>query len=176
MGIYAHLLYTVYPNVKILNAWHAEAHISKGPQCRCYGENGGYTCNDIYFSVDPMHITMALLIDVPCSCITCMWTIVLHVSLSGIITHVRKYVLFLNSYIYISSYIVMCITKERTSLCVVCTCGVGGWGWGSKMTSSNGNIFRITGPLCGEFTSDQWIPLTKAIVLELWCFLWSVPE
>ena len=30
------------------------------------------------------------------------------------------------------------------------------------MTSSNGNIFRITGPLCGEFTGDRWIPLTKA--------------
>ena len=22
--------------------------------------------------------------------------------------------------------------------------------------------FRVTGPLCGEFTSDRWIPLTKA--------------
>ena len=30
------------------------------------------------------------------------------------------------------------------------------------MTSSNGNIFRVTGPLCGEFTGYQWIPLTKA--------------
>ena len=30
------------------------------------------------------------------------------------------------------------------------------------MTSSNGNIFRITGPLCGEFTGHRWIPLTKA--------------
>ena len=30
------------------------------------------------------------------------------------------------------------------------------------MTSSNGNIFHITSPLCGEFTSNQWIPLTKA--------------
>ena len=25
------------------------------------------------------------------------------------------------------------------------------------MTSSNGNIFRVTGPLCGEFTGYQWI-------------------
>ena len=25
------------------------------------------------------------------------------------------------------------------------------------MTSSNGNIFRVTGPLCGEFTGHQWI-------------------
>ena len=44
------------------------------------------------------------------------------------------------------------------------------------MTSSNGNIFRVTGPLCGEFSGYRWIPLTKASVTELWCFLWSVPE
>ena len=30
------------------------------------------------------------------------------------------------------------------------------------MTSSNGNIFRVTGPFCGEFT--------KASDAELWCF------
>ena len=44
------------------------------------------------------------------------------------------------------------------------------------MTSSNGNIFRVTGPLWGEFTGHQWIPLTKASDVELWCFLWSAPE
>ena len=43
------------------------------------------------------------------------------------------------------------------------------------MTSSNGNIFRITGPLCGEFTGPWWIPLTKDSDVELWCFLWSAP-
>ena len=32
---------------------------------------------------------------------------------------------------------------------------------GLMMTSSNGNIFRVTGPLCGEFTGHRWIPLTK---------------
>ena len=31
-------------------------------------------------------------------------------------------------------------------------------------------------PLCGKFTGHQWIPLTKASNVELWCFLWSVPE
>ena len=41
------------------------------------------------------------------------------------------------------------------------------------MTSSNGNIFRVTGHLCGEFTCHRWIPLTKASDAELWCFLWS---
>ena len=39
------------------------------------------------------------------------------------------------------------------------------------MTSSNRNIFRVTGPLCGEFTGPRWIPLTKASDAELWCFL-----
>ena len=29
------------------------------------------------------------------------------------------------------------------------------------MTSSNGNIFHVTDPLCGEFTGDRWIPRTK---------------
>ena len=38
------------------------------------------------------------------------------------------------------------------------------------MTSSNGNIFRVTGHLCGEFTGHQWIPLTKTSDAELWCF------
>ena len=31
------------------------------------------------------------------------------------------------------------------------------------MTSWNGNIFRVTGPLCGEFTGHRWIPLTKPV-------------
>ena len=31
----------------------------------------------------------------------------------------------------------------------------------NMMTSSNGNIFRVTGHLCGEFTGDRWIPRTK---------------
>ena len=30
--------------------------------------------------------------------------------------------------------------------------------------------------LCGEFTGDWWIPLTKASDAALWCFLWSAPE
>ena len=46
----------------------------------------------------------------------------------------------------------------------------------SMMTSSNRNIFRVTGPLCGELTGHRWIPLTKASDAELWCFLWSTPE
>ena len=31
------------------------------------------------------------------------------------------------------------------------------------MTSSNGKILRVTVPLCGEFTGNPWIPLTKPV-------------
>ena len=44
------------------------------------------------------------------------------------------------------------------------------------MTSSNENIFTVTGPLWGEFTGDRWIPLIKARDAGLWCFLWSANE
>ena len=43
------------------------------------------------------------------------------------------------------------------------------------MTSSNGNIFRVTDLLCEGFIGHRWIPLTKASDAELWCFLWSAP-
>ena len=44
------------------------------------------------------------------------------------------------------------------------------------MTSSNGNISRVTGHLCGEFTGHRWIPRTEASDADLWCFLWIAPE
>ena len=44
------------------------------------------------------------------------------------------------------------------------------------MTSSNGNIFRVTGHLCGEFTGPRWILRKKASDTKLWCFLWSASE
>ena len=37
----------------------------------------------------------------------------------------------------------------------------------NMMTSSNGNIFRVTGPLCGEFTGHRWIPHTEASDADL---------
>ena len=43
-------------------------------------------------------------------------------------------------------------------------------------TSSNRNIFHVTGLFVQEFPSHRWIPLTKASDVELWCFLWSAPE
>ena len=44
------------------------------------------------------------------------------------------------------------------------------------MMSSNGNIFRVTGPLWGESTSHRFIPLTKASDAGFDIFLWSAPE
>ena len=43
------------------------------------------------------------------------------------------------------------------------------------MASSNGKCFRVTGPLCGEFTGHRWIPLTKASDAEFWYFslIWA---
>ena len=42
------------------------------------------------------------------------------------------------------------------------------------MTSSNGNIFCVTGPLWRESTWQSPVyPLTKVNDAELWCFLWS---
>ena len=40
------------------------------------------------------------------------------------------------------------------------------------MTSTNWNIFCVTGTLCGEFTGHPWIPLTKASDAKLWCFFY----
>ena len=39
----------------------------------------------------------------------------------------------------------------------------------NMMTSSNGNLFRVIGDLCGEFAG----PRSDA---EIWCFLWSASE
>ena len=44
------------------------------------------------------------------------------------------------------------------------------------MTSSNGNIFHVTGPLWEESTGDWWNPLTKASDADLSCFFWSASE
>ena len=45
----------------------------------------------------------------------------------------------------------------------------------TMMTSSNGNILRVIGPLCWAFTGPRRIPLTEASDTELWCSLWSAP-
>ena len=54
---------------------------------------------------------------------------------------------------------------------------LGTW-WCHQMDSetfSKGNIFRVTGSLCGEFTGHRWNPLTKASDAEFWCLFWSAP-
>ena len=43
------------------------------------------------------------------------------------------------------------------------------------LMSWNGNIFRVNGHLCREFTDHRWIPCTKASAAELWSFLSSAP-
>ena len=73
------------------------------------------------------------------------------------------------------------ITPSALISCNQMTIWVGGttmrpWFRSTMMTSSNGNIFRVTGHLCGEFTGPRWIPRTKASDAELWCFLWSARE
>ena len=45
-----------------------------------------------------------------------------------------------------------------------------------NLTSSNGNIFHVTGFLWGESTSQWWIRLLKASDMEVCCFLWFTPE
>ena len=36
-----------------------------------------------------------------------------------------------------------------------------GWDTGCHDDVIQWKLFRVTGPLCGEFTGDRWIPLTK---------------
>ena len=38
-----------------------------------------------------------------------------------------------------------------------------GWNGNRMMTSSNGNIFRVTGPLCGEFTGSSEFPAQRPV-------------
>ena len=44
------------------------------------------------------------------------------------------------------------------------------------MTSSNGNIFRVTGSLCGEFTGPGEFPTQRTSNAWLWYFLWSTSK
>ena len=69
--------------------------------------------------------------------------------------------------------IIIVLHYDRLLLCAVgfILAPAFAWTWFYMMTSSNGNIFRVTGPLCGEFTGHRWIPHTKASNAGLWCFL-----
>ena len=39
------------------------------------------------------------------------------------------------------------------------------------MLSSNGNIFRVTGPLWGESNGDRWIPITRSMTQSFEVFV-----
>ena len=69
-------------------------------------------------------------------------------------------------------YLIYCIHGVATSLMNIFFEKDITW-WRHRMETF---VFRVTGPLCGEFTGHRWIPLTKASDAELWCFLWSPPE
>ena len=45
----------------------------------------------------------------------------------------------------------------------------------SMMTSSNGNIFRVTGPLCGEFTGPGEFPAQRPVTRSFDVFF-DLPE
>ena len=64
-----------------------------------------------------------------------------------------------------------CLDPQLCSVRVICTLWACSWTKKLMMTSSNGNIFPVTGHLCGEFTSHRWIPHPMASDVELWCFL-----
>ena len=77
------------------------------------------------------------------------------------------------------------ISWSTADLATVSYCGVWSIGWTTcllwggplfKMTSSNENIFRVTGHVWGEFPGHRWIPRTKASDAELWCSLWSASD
>ena len=59
----------------------------------------------------------------------------------------------------VSSFVMIWFIFSR-KLPHICTWTLLVTGW-IMMTSSNGNIFRVTGHLCGEFTGDRWIPRKK---------------
>ena len=73
------------------------------------------------------------------------------------------------------AHIIPVAESQPLRQCVCAVCDIFSH-WNLMMTSSNGNIFRVTGTLCGEFTGPRWIPLTKASYAGFLCFVWSGPE
>ena len=96
------------------------------------------------------------------------WEVCSILSLSSLLLVCTTHVVHLKGYAYGSVFLVFCcglVSVNSTQDYFI-----------DMMTSSNGNIFRVTGHLCGEFTGLRWIPLTKASDAELWYFLWSASE
>ena len=48
--------------------------------------------------------------------------------------------------------------------------------WQYMMPSSYGNIFHVTGYLCGEFTGPRWIPAQRPVTQSFDVFLWYASE
>ena len=69
---------------------------------------------------------------------------------------------------YLEMYFVLFGNKTTTTTTTITTT--------KRDLPSNGNIFRVIGLLCGDFSGHRWIPLTKASDGEIWCFLSSAPE
>ena len=79
------------------------------------------------------------------------------------------YLLLPKSHVQIYTFVSTSVSRSYNgSLAVSCI--------HNMMTSSYGDIFRVTGPLCGEITGHDWIPRTKAGDAELWRFLWFAPK
>ena len=72
--------------------------------------------------------------------------------------HNKTVCIFIGIYC-ISHYYMTCITasEQRGDTCQTLT-------WYSMMTSSNGIIFRVTGPLCGEFTGPGEFPTQRPVI------------
>ena len=92
---------------------------------------------------------------------------------------------FSNGWSWIKMYVCVCVCVWRgwglgLGLVGVCRCDCQVMEWlirvgihipNIMVTSSNGNIFRVTGPLCGKFTGDRWIPgqWGRTLMLSLIC-------
>ena len=60
--------------------------------------------------------------------------------------------------------------KPWDAITYPCPSATGSDGAYVMMTSSNGNIFRVTGPLCGEFTGHRWIPSQRPVTRSFGVF------
>ena len=99
----------------------------------------------------------------------CMWTHIYvrphitfpHKVTLRLVVHVFQIILLTILYLFVCA----CLSVGNSQIYIY-----------GMMTSANGNIFRATDHLCGEFPGHRWIPGTRASGVELWCFLWSAPE
>ena len=59
-----------------------------------------------------------------------------------------------------------CLTQYRNNPGKYISTKLANWRqccWFITMTSLNENIFRVTDPLCGDFTGQRWIPPTRSV-------------